>query len=82
MKDTPAFPRSIYSLNGAIDSQSMSVGYGMTLRDYFAAQALTGAQIWDAVLNGKNAQLAQGGAEKLSDIAYAVADAMMKAREL
>ena len=40
MKDTPAFPRSIYSLNGAIDSQSMSVGYGMTLRDYFAAKAL------------------------------------------
>ena len=42
MKDTPAFPRSIYSLNGAIDSQSMSVGYGMTLRDYFAAKAMQG----------------------------------------
>jgi hypothetical protein len=53
---------------------------GMTLRDYFAAQALTGAQIWDAVLNGKNAQFS-GGVEKLAEAAYAVADAMLKARE-
>ena len=53
----------------------------MTLRDYFAAQALTGAQVWDAVLNGKNAVLANGGTDKLAEIAYAVADAMMKARE-
>ena len=53
---------------------------GMSLRDYFAAQALTGAQIWDAVINGKNAQFSQG-TEKLAEVAYAVADAMMKARE-
>lgn len=53
---------------------------GMTLRDYFAAQALTGAQIWDAVINGKNAQFS-AGTEKLAEVAYAVADAMMKARE-
>jgi len=53
---------------------------GMTLRDYFAAQALTGAQIWDAVLNGKNAQFS-GGVEKLAEAAYAVADAMLKARQ-
>ena len=53
---------------------------GMTLRDYFAAQAMTGAQVWDAVLNGKNAQFS-GGVEKLAEVAYAVADAMLKARE-
>jgi hypothetical protein len=53
---------------------------GMTLRDYFAAQALTGAQIWDAVINGKNAQFS-AGTEKLAEVAYAVADAMLKARE-
>ena len=53
---------------------------GMTLRDYFAAQALTGAQIWDAVINGKNAQFS-AGTEKLAEVAYAVADEMMKARE-
>ena len=54
---------------------------GMTLRDYFAAQAMTGAQIWDAILNGKNAQFS-GGVETLAEVAYAVADAMLKAREL
>lgn len=54
---------------------------GMTLRDYFAAQALTGAQIWDAVINGKNAQFS-ASTEKLAEVAYAVADAMMKAREV
>ena len=75
MNDIPAFPVSFKW------GKELSQYNGMNLRDYFAAQALTGAQIWDAVLNGKNDQLAQGGAEKLSDIAYAVADAMMKARE-
>ena len=53
---------------------------GMTLRDYFAAQAMTGAQVWDAVINGKNAQFS-AGTEKLAEVAYAVADAMLKARE-
>jgi hypothetical protein len=57
-------------------------GYkGMDLRDYFAAQALTGAQIWDAVLNGKNSMLAGDGAKTLSEVAYAIADAMMEARK-
>ncbi len=55
--------------------------HGMDLRDYFAAQALTGAQIWDAVLNGKDSVLARHGVDKLAEVAYAVADAMMKARE-
>ncbi len=70
----PAFP--------FIDSSSPLEHSGMTLRDYFAAQAMTGAQIWDAVLNGKNAQLShEGGVNTLAEIAYAVADAMLKARE-
>ena len=54
---------------------------GMDLRDYFAAQALTGAQIWDAVLNGKNSVLVGDGPKKLSEVAYAIADAMMEARK-
>ena len=54
---------------------------GMDLRDYFAAAALTGAQIWDAVLNGKNSVLAGDGPKKLSEVAYAIADAMMEARK-
>ncbi len=54
---------------------------GMNLRDYFAAQAMTGAQIWDAVLNGNNPVLAGNGAVELAKVSYAIADAMMKARE-
>jgi hypothetical protein len=77
-KDTggPAFPFTDYDSHGDV----MDIHSGMTLRDYFAAQALTGAQIWDAVLNGKNAQFS-GGVNKLADVAYAVADAMLKARQ-
>jgi hypothetical protein len=57
-------------------------GYkGMDLRDYFAAQAMTGAQIWDAVLNGRNSQFIGNGPKMLAEVAYAVADEMMKARE-
>jgi hypothetical protein len=67
----PAFPTET----------SFDYKHGMTLRDYFAAQAMTGAQIWDAVLNGKNAQLANGGVKLLAEISYAVADAMLEARE-
>jgi hypothetical protein len=54
---------------------------GMELRDYFAAQAMTGAQIWDAVLNGRNPVFSGDGPVKLAEVAYAIADAMMKARE-
>ena len=65
----PAFPTQVASYEG------------MTLRDYFAAQALTGAQIWDAVLNGKETTQFSGNVDKLGEVAYAVADAMLKARE-
>lgn len=87
MKNIPAFPSKQKALMIKSEHIDIASEYeiehnGMTLRDYFAAQALTGAQIWDAILNGKNTQLAQGGVEALSEIAYAVADAMMKAREV
>ena len=54
--------------------------HGMDLRDYFAAQAMTGAQIWDAVLNGKNSGFVGDGPRQLAKVAYAIADEMMKAR--
>ena len=54
--------------------------YGMTLRDYFAAQALTGAQVWDAVLNGQHAVFADG-VVNLAEVAYKVADAMLAERD-
>ena len=71
----PAFPLH----NHGAQTLGMHIA-GMTLRDYFAAQAMTGAQIWDAVLNGQNSPFI-GGVEKLAEVAYAVADAMLKARE-
>jgi hypothetical protein len=74
----PAFPHHVVCDKGWSETKELQ---GMTLRDYFAAQALTGAQVWDAVLNGKNAVLAGGGVGALAEIAYAVADAMLKARE-
>ncbi len=80
VKDRPekAFPSTFKSFN---PEESQVHVWGMDLRDYFAAQALTGAQIWDAVLNGKNSVLAANGVDTLAEVAYAVADAMMKARE-
>jgi hypothetical protein len=78
MNNPPAFPHTV-EYKGS-DCGGIVPHGGMTLRDYFAAQALTGAQIWDAVINGQNAQFSQG-TEKLAEVAYAVADAMLKARE-
>jgi hypothetical protein len=75
---THAFPK--LPITRASNGEILYQSDGMTLRDYFAAKALTGAQIWDAVINGKNAQFS-AGTEKLAEVAYAVADAMLKARE-
>jgi hypothetical protein len=75
MNNPPAFPLH----NHGAQTLGLHVT-GMTLRDYFAAQALTGAQIWDAVINGKNAQFS-ANTKKLAEVAYAVADAMLAARE-
>jgi hypothetical protein len=63
-----AFPFTIEMDNGA-------VGYsgGMTLRDYFAAQALEGMHTDLAVEQHDAAQLAAN--------AYAIADAMLAERE-
>jgi hypothetical protein len=77
-KDIPAFPQPEPIFNEFHPNYGKD--RGMTLRDYFAAQALTGAQVWDAVLNGKESSQFCGGVNKLAEVAYAVADAMMKAR--
>lgn len=54
--------------------------YGMTMRDYFAAQALTGACQWDAIINGKKARFAECAPALLAELAYNVADAMLAER--
>ena len=61
----PAFPSK--ALGG--------LGYttGMTLRDYFAAKAMTGLLTAEIVGEYSN--------EHVAEIAYRIADAMLKARE-
>ena len=59
MKDIPAFPDFIKD--------------GMTLRDYFAAKAMTGLLTAEIVGEYTN--------EHIANISFLIADAMMKARE-
>lgn len=62
----PAFPRTGEGVgNPAYDAP------GMTLRDWFAGQALVGL-----IAHPKN----EGHASELSLVAYAIADAMLKER--
>lgn len=70
MKDTggPAFPANHFDL--------AEHEHGMTLRDYFAAEAMK------SILGGKTAgQLLAGGYMATAMSAYAMADAMLKARQ-
>jgi hypothetical protein len=54
----------------------------MTLRDYFAARAMPAMYLdfWDDVMAGKGHPI-EGWREGIAIDAYAMADAMMKARE-
>lgn len=56
---------------------------GVRLRDYFASAALTGLQQWDALMNGakESAFAKSDGIDLLANLAYKVADAMLRARE-
>ena len=66
MNNPPAFPQYIISNNGAY------VDDGMTLRDYFAAKAMTGLLTAEIVGEYSN--------EHVAEISYRIADAMLKAR--
>ena len=70
MKNPSAFPRhmTIYGQN----TKAQSEGYGMTLRDYFAAKAMQGFAACDDDFPS---------AESVAINAYKWADAMLKARE-
>ena len=63
-----AFPVPSY-----VDAEGYTVNpeSGMTLRDWFAGQALAGIL----------AESASGSEEGIASVAYAMADAMLKARE-
>jgi hypothetical protein len=66
----PAFPRSMYSHNGPFNSSTYSDGYGMDLRDYFAAKAMQGIC---ARVNWSYKETAR--------VSYEIADAMLEARK-
>jgi hypothetical protein len=74
MKDIPAFPTAQYA-NGVHPS---GFDNGMTLRDYFAGQALAGG-LEQGVEDDMHCSWWHGPT-KIAKRAYAVADAMMKAR--
>ena len=65
----PAFP-----CDHLVDDDGVSLASGMTLRDYFAAKAMQGmfasGNLPKSVTN-----------EEIADVAYDMADAMLKARE-
>jgi hypothetical protein len=71
--NTPAFPCEWDYIGSNREAAN-----GMTLRDYFAAKALTG------LIGGRSWAHVQGDDAVISawaNAAYAVADAMLKARE-
>ena len=73
MTDTPAFP---------VVAERIVHSKGMTLRDYFAAQALAGfTSSQEFMLNAKSNNRGLSVATCVATMAYEVADAMMKARE-
>ena len=73
----PAFPTSHQEpcdYNGHNNSQKTVIDQGMLLRDYFAAKAMQG--MLAACTGWSEAQQ-----ERLAKCSYAMADAMLKARE-
>ena len=73
MNDTPAFPRP-FSEDTYLEGIDYLAQDGMTMRDYFAAKAMQG--MLAACTGWSEAQQ-----ERLAKCSYAMADAMLKARE-
>lgn len=70
----PAFPRQSHTERWNEATQEFEQDPGMSLRDWFAGQALAGMQIWADYSKGHcNAAIVER--------AYIIADAMLKARE-
>lgn len=77
MSNEPAFPLDeLNQANGDVCAQH----FGLTMRDYFAAKAMQG---WvSSYPTNMEAGEAKPGAHIIADLAYAIADAMLKARAL
>ena len=70
-----AFPNKASSGNGGSSIDS----FGMTLRDYFAAKAMQG---WLASFSESDVHPSVSGkCDAVAEASYALADAMLKARE-
>ena len=81
MNNEPAFPVPSY-VNA--DGETHDVSFqGMTLRDYFAAKAMQAMLSSPEFLVVVTADQAVGGnaKDRVSNVSFAYADAMMKARE-
>lgn len=78
MNNPPAFP--VFPETGGGHAAAFQ---GMTLRDYFAAKAMQGMLTSPEFLVVVTADQDVGGnaKERVSNIAFAYADAMLKARE-
>ena len=82
----PAFPQPLIELRGGGGFTNPSDGYGlggMTLRDYFAANALLGliAEPIEGVQQCVAFELSDHTTQMFADAAYKFADAMLKARD-
>lgn len=53
---------------------------GMSLRDYFASQALVGLGNWNPATFGKDVDVLEKIYEKKAELAYSMADAMLAER--
>lgn len=76
-KSGPAFPQPCTENGYAANSEFEVAGGGMTLRDYFAAKAM------QAIITGSMAdgtKFDKNDPERVSIVAFFVADAMLKAR--
>jgi len=74
----PAFPASYYTDDGEWAKRD-----GMTLRDYFAAKAMPFEfkDYWDDFQKFKHQTIDEHWREDIADSCYAMADAMLKARD-
>ncbi|WP_261118956.1 hypothetical protein [Serratia ficaria] len=70
----PAFPREDYQANGHERGFEKLGQEGMSLRDYFAAQALSTASAY------LEEDVATWSCDDFANHAYGIADAMLKAR--
>jgi hypothetical protein len=71
----PAFPVVTNQYHFGFDeSMPAAVSGGMTLRDYFAAKAMQ-------VVHAPSGRYGPEGLQQVAEQSYAVADAMLKARE-